>query len=149
MLQKIKEIPGLSNCTKRVVPLSYSPRSKRFPSNNENTLWKKGSWLGNSTFPPAGITSSEGRKLLSFCTSWGISEICCCGIGGIGVFPAGVGQTTSFEASFTPCPLLVSCTLPLSSTCWVEASADGNNRTHAAIRHRAKRAIRKESPWRD
>src|ERR1035438_817104 len=96
MLQKMNEMPGRSNCTKRVVPLSYRPRSKRFPSNRENTLWKNGSWLGNSTLPPTGITSSEGGKLLFFCTSCGIWDDSW--RGGSTVAPIGVSQMTAFEA---------------------------------------------------
>src|ERR1039458_4102367 len=133
MLQKMKEMPGLSNLTNWVEPLSYSPRSKRLPSNNEKTLWKKGSRLGNSTFPPAGITSSEGWKLLFFCTNWGIGEVCGGGEGA-GVVPRGVSQTTTFEASFTWRPFLVSCTLPLSSTFCAEARTHGSNRMHQTVR---------------
>src|SRR5947209_7713426 len=38
MLQKMYETPSRSKLTDRVVPDSYSPRSKRLPLNSENTL---------------------------------------------------------------------------------------------------------------
>lgn len=67
MLQKMYEAPSRSNLTDLVLPDSYKPRSKRFPLNNEKTLWKKGSALGNSTFVPTGTISRCGMNCLSFC----------------------------------------------------------------------------------
>src|SRR5215831_11526141 len=71
MLQNRKLIPGLSKWTELTAPDSYNPRSKRFPSKREKTLWKKGSWLGKSTVEPAGTTSRWGSKVLFFWTTWG------------------------------------------------------------------------------
>src|SRR5205807_8510201 len=65
--------------TVRLLNESYNPRSNRFPSKRENTLWKNGSWFGNSTGAPTETTRTWGEKLLFFCTSWrrsGLREVC-------------------------------------------------------------------------
>src|ERR1035437_6974694 len=116
-------IPGRSNRTIREVPASYRPRSNRFPSKSEKTLWKNGSRLGNSTIDPAGTTRMCGSKLLFFCTSrgfcaglaGGLAE----GFGGAAVSPPtpvaviGVSQTT--VPGIVPC-LLPAPPAPMTST---------------------------------
>src|SRR6516162_11831918 len=67
-------MPARLKLTAFVDPASYRPRSNRLPSKSENTLWKKGSKLGNSTTEPTGTTRRCGVKRLFFCTSrkrWG------------------------------------------------------------------------------
>src|SRR5260221_13760886 len=66
-------IPSRSNRTIREVPASYRPRSNRFPSKSEKTLWKKGSRLGNPTIAPAGTTRMCGSKLLFLGTGRGLA----------------------------------------------------------------------------
>src|ERR1035437_6506285 len=110
-------IPGRSNPAIREVPASYRPRSNRFPSKSEKTLWKNGSRLGNSTIDPAGTTRMCGSKLLFFCTSRGFAE-------GLGIAvtaspPApvvviGVSHTT--VPGIAPCRVLPVPPAPMTST---------------------------------
>src|SRR5271169_2343544 len=88
-------MPGRSNRTIREVPTSYRPRSNRFPSKSEKTLWKKGSRLGNSTTDPAGTTRMCGSKLLFFCTSRGF----CAGLAGA---PAEDSAATTVASPLAP-----------------------------------------------
>src|SRR4030081_2784147 len=125
-------MPGLSNWTKRVVPLSYSPRSKRLPSNREKTLWKIGSWLGNSTLPPTGTTRSEGWKLLFLCTSCGIFEASCRGLSEDP--PMGVSQITALEACLVRRPCLVSSSCALKDAC-ADASVELRRTAKTSNRH--------------
>src|ERR1022692_1915741 len=69
MLQKMYDTPSRSKWTVRLVPASYSPRSKRLPLNNENTLWNQGSRLGKSTVEPLVTTVRCGSNALFFCCS--------------------------------------------------------------------------------
>src|ERR1022692_4410793 len=92
MLQKMYDTPSRSKWTVRLVPASYSPRSKRLPLNNENTLWNQGSRLGKSTVEPLVTTSRCGSNVLFFCCS-----MACIGAtmaGSPGVAPIGDSQTT-------------------------------------------------------
>src|ERR1022692_1649814 len=92
MLQKMYDTPSRSKWTVRLVPASYSPRSKRLPLNNENTLWNQGSRLGKSTVEPLVTTSRWGSNVLFLCCS-----MACMGAtmaGSPGAAAIGASQTT-------------------------------------------------------
>src|SRR5229473_8471061 len=99
----------------REVPASYRPRSKRFPSKSEKTLWKKGSRLGNSTIDPAGTTRMCGSKLLFFCASRRFADET--GVAVVASPPApaiGVSHTT--VPGIAPCRVLPLPSAPMTST---------------------------------
>src|SRR4029077_20860582 len=116
MLQQMQLNPSRSTRTIREVPASYRPRSKRFPSKSEKTLWKKGSWLGNSTIDPTGTTRMWGSKLLFFCTSRGFAD----GLGGAAVAassPAAViGVSHTTVPGTAPRRVLPLLSAPMTST---------------------------------
>src|SRR2546422_7055362 len=102
----------------RVVPASYNPRSNRFPSKSEKTLWKKGSRFGNSIVEPTGTTRRCGSNRLCFCTSRKRRPRSWSRLSAPGESPRGVSQTTVLEladrfASPTTC---VITTLPVTGT---------------------------------
>src|SRR5262245_10990262 len=61
------EIPTRLKITGRVSPLAYKPRSNRFPSYSEKTLWKKGSRFGKYTSVPRSTAITCGVKRLPRC----------------------------------------------------------------------------------
>src|SRR5215468_8083433 len=108
MLQKMYEIPSRLKMTGRVSPLAYKPRSNRFPSYREKTLWKKGSRFGKYTSVPRSTAITCGLKRLPV---WRIF----CGVRGPrGLSPSiDSSQTTTPLASILP---LRAFTLELSSS---------------------------------
>src|SRR5262250_532178 len=108
MLQKMYEIPTRLKMTGRVSPLAYKPRSNRFPSYREKTLWKKGSRFGKYTSVPRSTAITCGLKRLP---NWRIF----CGVRGPrGLSPSiDSSQTTTPLASILPLRDLI---LELSSS---------------------------------
>src|SRR5262249_22020573 len=102
------EIPTRLKLTGRVSPLAYKPRSNRFPSYSEKTLWKKGSRFGKYTSVPRSTAITCGVKRLP---RW---RIFCRVRGPRGLSPSiDSSQTTTPLASILP---LRAFTLELSSS---------------------------------
>src|SRR5262245_4687398 len=98
MLQNKKLMPVWAKRAELLEPASYKPRSNRLPLNNEKTLWKNGSLLGNSTVEPTGTARTWGSNVLF---RWMIIGICRFGsrLSGTGSpnSSAEVSQITTFE----------------------------------------------------
>src|SRR6202165_85719 len=105
-----------ANRTIRIVPASYRPRSNRFPSKREKTLWKKGSRLGNSTIDPTGTPRMGVQKLLFFAPSRGLAD----GLGAAAVVaspPAPVIRVSHTTVpGIAPCRVLPLPSAPMTST---------------------------------
>src|SRR3979411_3323280 len=59
--------PAWLNVRSRVSPFRYRPRSKVAPRDSENTLWKYGSSLGNTTVDARVIATTRGTNASSRC----------------------------------------------------------------------------------
>src|SRR5208282_3091285 len=100
---------------------------------NENTLWKKGSRLGNSTTDPTGMTNRCGSNLLYLWVRRGR------GASGIltgGRLLSGLSQTTTFPgcASLLPGPPFTTTTWEERVTSWARADMLHKRRANRQLR---------------
>src|ERR1041385_7208905 len=143
-LPKMQQTPTRSKATLCDAPASYNPRSKRLPSNIENTLWKNGSRFGKLTVEPAGTASTCGSKRF---LCWSISNFP--GAAGSALAPpAAFSHTTALEESDSFCdfPANDNVTIPCTVTCAAALPIATNS---ARGRMDVRDTIKTESPRRD